>query len=246
MTTLRLCALACLLATAVSAQPFTDSKSESVGPSLIGAAWERVVAGERTTTSAEASARTVVHLRLAGRQFRLVGIRQEAEWPSDSRQRIELPGSVRFTLPAPDISLNRRLLSTPPLVVPVGPVPVAISANVSGHIELDRDRVSRRGSASRHRFRGTLRLSGTADAGVTYAVAGAGVEGTLDLLNAEMPADLTLSPSRIEYDVLMRRSSNIRLKVFVQVGVGFLSRRFTRELVNYALAGTDFVLQGTR
>ncbi|MCA8924282.1 MAG: hypothetical protein KDD82_20905 [Planctomycetes bacterium] len=247
MTALRLLACVCLVATCASAQtPFTDSRSESVGPSFLGATWERVVSGDRNATSADAQARTVVHLRVAGRLIRLVGVRQEASWPQESRQRIELPGGVRFTLPAPDLSLNRQLFQTPTLTVPIGPVPVAFQARINGQIELDRDAVTRSGAASRHRFRGKLRLSGSADAGVGVAIAGTGVEGTLDLLDSETPADFTLSPSAIDYDVLMRRSANLRLAVYAQVGIGFLSRRVTRELFRYALSSTDFRLQGRR
>ncbi|MEZ6184589.1 MAG: hypothetical protein R3F62_06200 [Planctomycetota bacterium] len=246
MNALRLAALTCLTAAVASAQTFSDSKSEDVGPSFLGATWERAVSGERTASAADAQARTVVHLRVAGRTFRLLGVRQEASWPQESRQRLELPGGIRMTLPAPDLSLSRQLFETPTLTVPVGPVPVSFKARVNGHIELDRDAVTQRGGSSTHGFQGKLQLSGTVDAGVGVAVAGTGVEGTLDLLDSETPADFTLSVGRIDYDVLMRRSANLRLGVYAQVGLGFLSRRLTHELFRFALSETDFRLQGSR
>lgn len=216
-------------------------KRQAVGSRWLGADLVRSVRATHDGSRAGVELVTEARLRVATGAFTAFRIREQSVGSNLRARpllrrgtRLELLGGTNFiTITA---NLFKRSLKVKSFTLPVfavGPIPVTLEADVGAYLELNRTGAFDwpDGPSVTTGFSGVARLGGTVELGPGFSkFAKAGIHGEVNLLQASLPATVTLHLDAVSFDVKFVLSSNAHVKLFARLGIGWFSREFALTL----------------
>jgi hypothetical protein len=235
--------------------PFTKSyyRSENLGNSVFGAGY--IIDASMTATPStgaaekrvEAYADGKVYAVAFGAQKEIVRARAEVSGQQGGNnsgtarlfamgQQV-WSGNLYYSFEITPINWSRTFFSATKRFM-VGPVPVSVSASVSGGLKLT---VSGQIGPTVARLTATAGGWGNANAsaGVDIVVAGVGVEGAVTLINVSLPAFAELFWPFYSLDWTLKADLNLNtlngnLKLWVRVGFWFFKKTWTLTIASWS------------
>jgi hypothetical protein len=229
-------ALALLVSLPAVSEAATLSRASSreLGNRRFGGSLRRSVVASHAGTSGSISCSTTLNARLLGRTYRVAGVvrrvsgaRLGGRASTTRRFQLELIGRGTVSIGA---SISRSIsIRTFEVPVPVGPFTVTVEGSAGLTLSLRGSVGASRGSVSVG-LEGSASIGGSVGVGVGVPGARVGVEGSLTLLRAALPASCTMRRGGVTVDVSFVVSSNVDVGVFAKVGVGPFSKKWTVDV----------------
>lgn len=215
------------------AATLSRASSRDLGNGRFGGSLRRSMVASHTGTSGSISCSTSLNARLLGRTYRVAGVvrrvngaRLGGRASTTRRFQLELIGRGTVSIGA---SISRSIsIRTFEVPVPVGPFTVTVEGSAALTIAL-RGSVGA-GSGVSVGLEGSASIGGSVGVGVGVPGARVGVEGSLTLLRAALPATCTMRRTGVTFDVSFVLSSTVDVGVFAKVGVGPFSKKWTVDV----------------
>lgn len=233
------------------AATLSRASSRDLGNRRFGGSLRRSMVASHTGTSGSISCNTSLNARLLGRTYRVAGVarrvrsvRLGANAGASRSFQLELLGRGSVSIGA---SISRSIsIRTFEVPVPVGPFTVTVEGSAGLTLSLRGSVGASRGSVSVG-LEGSASIGGSVGVGVGVPGARVGVEGSLTLLRAALPATCTMRRTGVTVDVAFVLSSNVDIGVFAKVGVGPFSKKWTVDVpfLSFVLAERRYTIART-